>query len=293
MQAKLGSIGPARGTPAALDELLTTQQAAAGLGVGTSSVKRWADQGLLACVRTPGGHRRVPRAALTTLQVPDSVAAPRTIAPGWLERLTAPGPVAELVATLRRQRDEDRSWALACDAVADGLADLGGAWLAGEITVLDEHRASDRLERALLQICDAIPLPPAAPTWLLLAAPGDDHTLGLRLLELTLRELGVGVAWAGRRTPTDEVARLVTQGSLAAAAVSASASSDDGELLARFVTQVGQACSRAGTRLVLGGRGAWPEPAPYGVRLRRLADLPALVQPSRAAALRTRRHAGR
>jgi MerR family transcriptional regulator, light-induced transcriptional regulator len=290
------AIGPARVAPLALDELLTTQQAAALLGVGASSVKRWADQGLLTCVRTPGGHRRIPRAALETRQVSEPAVAEggrRGSATGWLERMTGPTTVAALVDALRRQHEEDGSWARACEAVAGGLADLGRAWLAGEITVLEEHRATDRLERALLQICEAIALPPIAPTWLLVAAPGDDHTLGLRLLELTLRDLGVGVAWAGRRTPTDEVASLVTQGTLAAAAVSASLSSDDADLLRRFVLQVGPACESAGAQLVLGGSGAWPEPPPYGVRLRRLAELPALVQASRAAALRPRRRARR
>ncbi len=38
--------------------LLTTTEAAKLLGVGTSSVKRWADEGRLPVVRTPGGHRR-------------------------------------------------------------------------------------------------------------------------------------------------------------------------------------------------------------------------------------------
>ena len=38
--------------------LLTTREAARYLGVGTTSVKRWADEGLLRCERTAGGHRR-------------------------------------------------------------------------------------------------------------------------------------------------------------------------------------------------------------------------------------------
>jgi len=38
--------------------LLTTRQAAKHLGVGTTSIKRWADEGVLRCERTAGGHRR-------------------------------------------------------------------------------------------------------------------------------------------------------------------------------------------------------------------------------------------
>lgn len=47
---------------------LTTRQAAALLGVSVSTVKRWADEGLLACEYTPGGHRRIRRAAVEELQ---------------------------------------------------------------------------------------------------------------------------------------------------------------------------------------------------------------------------------
>ena len=40
------------------DQRLTSTRVAALLGVTASSVKRWADEGLLACERTAGGHRR-------------------------------------------------------------------------------------------------------------------------------------------------------------------------------------------------------------------------------------------
>jgi excisionase family DNA binding protein len=43
---------------------LTTVEASNLAGVGLSTVKRWADQGLLPHVRTAGGHRRFERFAL-------------------------------------------------------------------------------------------------------------------------------------------------------------------------------------------------------------------------------------
>jgi photoactive yellow protein len=49
------------------DELITTRVAAALLGVGTTSIKRWADDGTLACVRTAGGHRRFLRGEVLRL----------------------------------------------------------------------------------------------------------------------------------------------------------------------------------------------------------------------------------
>lgn len=43
------------------DSLITTRAAAGLLGVGTTSIKRWSDDGTLACIRTAGGHRRFLR----------------------------------------------------------------------------------------------------------------------------------------------------------------------------------------------------------------------------------------
>jgi hypothetical protein len=39
----------------------------------------------------------------------------------------------------------------------------------------------------------------------LVCASDDDHTLGLSLAELCLREVGIGPLWLGRRTPVAEL----------------------------------------------------------------------------------------
>ncbi len=43
------------------DELLTPRDVAELFGVDTSTIKRWAQQGQLRAVETPGGHRRYRR----------------------------------------------------------------------------------------------------------------------------------------------------------------------------------------------------------------------------------------
>ena len=43
---------------------LSTAQAARELGVSLSTVRRWADQGHLQAIRTPGGQRRFSRHAI-------------------------------------------------------------------------------------------------------------------------------------------------------------------------------------------------------------------------------------
>lgn len=43
------------------DKPLTTQEVARLFAVNPATVTRWADRGVLACFRTPGGHRRFRR----------------------------------------------------------------------------------------------------------------------------------------------------------------------------------------------------------------------------------------
>ena len=50
------------------EDLLSTREASELLGVGTTSIKRWADEGELECVRTPGGHRRFPLRSVIRLR---------------------------------------------------------------------------------------------------------------------------------------------------------------------------------------------------------------------------------
>lgn len=45
-------------------ELMTPAEAADALGVTPTTVRRWADLGLLSHIRTAGGHRRYPRAEI-------------------------------------------------------------------------------------------------------------------------------------------------------------------------------------------------------------------------------------
>ncbi len=50
-----------------LDPLLTLKQAATRLGVHPATLRRWADQGDVLVVVTPGGHRRFPRSEIERL----------------------------------------------------------------------------------------------------------------------------------------------------------------------------------------------------------------------------------
>lgn len=263
-----------------MDELLSTRDAARLLGVGATSVKRWADAGMLRCVRTPGGHRRFSRAAVEALFGPPS---PDDDGSSWMDRwmavlLTRRG-TEPVLDRLRHERDARGSWWRVAEALGALVAEIGARWERGALTVVQEHIASERLARALSAVAESQLVPADAPAALLMTAEGEDHTLGLSLVELCLREAQWATVWSGRQSPVDQVgAHLDAHRDVRLVAVSASIAMDDRRALARQAGALAELCRPRGVQLLLGGAGAWPEPAPYGHRIHDLGELAAALE---------------
>ena len=248
--------------------MLTTTEAAEVAAVAPSTIKRWADQGILPFSRTAGGHRRFERFAIERLlrEQPVLVSSGDSVASGWVRCLTD-ARRHEVDGRLLEAKARLGAWWRVADELAVALAEMGEQWECGRLTIADEHVASDALARALARVGDALPIRLDGPKCLLACAGEDEHTLGLSLAELCLRELGWTPLWLGRRTPVDEVVRLVRGGQVVMVALSASALLRAEEALRATTDEVGEACKESGVALLLGGRGAWPAQPSFGVRV--------------------------
>jgi excisionase family DNA binding protein len=255
--------------------LLTSAEVAGLLGVTAGTVKRWADQGILACVRTAGRHRRFDAQEVGRFRRERAGAAPGEPV-RLVDRFLAENDVLALQADLLRDRARLGAWWRVAEAVGPELEELGRRWQEGTIGIVEEHLASDRLSRALARCAESIPLRPGAPRVLLASAEGEEHLVGLALVDLCLREAGWRPLWSGRATPTSEVVRQVESGAVDAVALSASQAARPGPLAAEAAA-VGEACRRAGVHLVAGGRGPWPDPMPWGRLERSFEGLRAFV----------------
>ena len=270
------------------EDLLSSTEAAALLGVSASSVKRWADDGVLSCVKTAGQHRRFARSTLERFRLQQAAMAndgsPHDGAglsevDTWAELLVAQASSQVLEARLLAARGALGSWLRVAELLGAVLTEVGQRWQHGRITVLDEHLASERLQRALARMSEWLPVSPDAPHALLATAENDDHTLGLSLVELCLREQGWSALWAGRRTPMSEVANTLTHNrhEVRLVAVSASAASSDANTLAPQAVYLARICEAARIPLLLGGSGAWPQSLPGATIVRDLRSLPSLL----------------
>ncbi len=273
-------------------QYISTASAAQFLGVGPTSVKRWADLGLLKCVRTAGNHRRFLRdeverfaraiqsghIALDGGPLPHEhrTATATAQVETWTRQLLELGTYS-LHGALLTEREARGAWWSVADLVGLALTELGRRWACGDVSVLAEHLASERLARALARCSEALPAPIGGPRALLAMADADDHTLGLSLAELVLREAGHQVAWAGRATPTSEIVTYLHAQAPAMLALSASSVCSDTEALRASILPVARACQDVRCRLVLGGAGNWPEDIPGALRLRDFASFHSLL----------------
>ena len=270
------------GAPAgAALELLTSAEAAERLGVSPSTVKRWVDEGELEAERTVGGHRRITVAALDAFRARLSATA-TTIGPAdqLVDLLLGDTSPQRIEARLLALRAETGSAVALAAAVADALRVLGDRWARGVLTVVDEHLASERLARALARLVEWIPLAAGAPCALLAAAQGEEHTLGLSLVELVLREAGWQTLWAGRFTPPAELVAAIgdRRNRVRLVALSASVVAKDARALALEERVVGGACADLGATLLIGGAGAWPARPRHARLVRDLGEADRLVR---------------
>jgi methylmalonyl-CoA mutase cobalamin-binding subunit len=231
-------------------------------------VKRWADLGLLRCARTVGRHRRFDPVEVERFLKDQTGTVQPEHGPdveAWIGLLLSDADAHQLLATLYAERARLGAWWKVAEALSAVLEEIGERWTEGTLSILEEHLATERLSRALAQISDQLPSRPGAPRLLLTTAEGEEHTLGLSLAELVVREQGWPVLWAGRRVPLSEIVAHVASGTVDAVAVSASAVADPGDLLAQ-TERLGAICRAGEVQLLLGGSGPWPEWIPYGAR---------------------------
>lgn len=93
--------------------------------------------------------------------------------------------------------------------IAPTLQEIGARWMRGEMTVWQEHLASNVIQQKLFAILQAQPaLPLAVPTLVAACASNEEHTLGLLIFSLLAQRQGWRVIFLGQATPLDEINRV-------------------------------------------------------------------------------------
>lgn len=270
-----------------VDQWLTSAEAARYLGVGATSVKRWADAGLLPCEKTAGSHRRFARSVLDQFRRAQGIASAGAAEPAidvtdpeeWVTHLLDPSASDSATEGLVwGARSKLGSFWRVAEVLGTVLDRLGASWVEGKVSVIDEHVATDRLVRAVQRVGERLPMETDALRVLLATAEGEDHTGGLALTELCARELGWQTVWVGAHAPASELARAVDRFKVSVVALSASSWCNRTDPLETEVRTLGEICRARNVPLVLGGHGAWPDKPAYGHVVRDFGELNAVLE---------------
>lgn len=159
----------------------------------------------------PGKLVRLEMAALQALTESH---APKLEVPANCSRLVAvlQGHVAaEARAYLRHQLLELglRRFILEFLPAANRL--VGDAWLRGELQVYEEHLYSEEITRVIRESLTAVPAGRQTPRVMLTTCPGEQHVLGLLMVEALLRLQGCDTIAFGAQMPLGDIVQAATK----------------------------------------------------------------------------------
>ena len=254
---------------------LTPKDLAEALGVSESSLKRWADDGVIRVSRTAGGHRRIALADAIRFARESGLQIEHPAALGLEEVLPAraggDGPATGTAEALYAAflRDDWRvarglivsayvageSVATLCDgAIREALSRAGELWEHGSDGIVIEHRAVDTCLQALSFIRSLIPSAPVtAPAALGAAFANDPYVLPSLVAAVVLAEVGFRDVNLGPTMPTAALVRAVERYAPALVWRTVSIATDV-ESLRRDLNAMLEKMPAHG-RIVLGGRG--------------------------------------
>lgn len=251
---------------------------AKAIGVSESSLKRWADQGRIAVLRTPGGHRRIEQAeAIRFIREEGlSIIDPKAIglaAPAAAGVVTAAsnrhealrqaimqGETAVAVSLLLSLYIDGESAANLCDGpITQALHEMGDKWKHGDDGIHLEHRATVTCLEVLVQLRAVLPTPPAdAPLAIGCSPEGDPYLVPSLMVAVSLQSAGWRAINLGANLPMTSLQRAAEHHQPRLVWISVSVENvmdtlmpDINHLASQLVTQ---------KRLLIAGGRAWTPP---------------------------------
>ena len=94
------------------------------------------------------------------------------------------------------------------DVVARALEDIGRMWELKELSIADEHMASEISSAVLSSLWPIAPASLGAPSVIVACPAAEGHALGAKAVATGLAELGWNAVHLGARTPTDALVML-------------------------------------------------------------------------------------
>ena len=247
------------------DALLTLQEAADRLKVHYMTAYRWVRRGELPAFKAGGRLRvRVDDVDAFVAQRRVDVALPqpgRTRWPTHMERLydlLLQGQSVESAGLVRKViADGAPAGEVYLELLTPTLHRIGDAWQAGQISVAQEHRASEICQAVMARMSDAFRRRgPVRGTAVTLTPPNEQHGIGVAMVADFLRGGGYEVHHLGVNVPFEDLRVFLDIVPCDVMCVSIATPTHGLPTYAGLAEAAGD-----GTMVIVGGRGADPEAA--------------------------------
>ncbi|OEH93031.1 MerR family transcriptional regulator [Bacillus solimangrovi] len=130
---------------------------------------------------------------------------------------------------------------------------VGDEWAKGNITVAQEHFASQFLLQRCYKIMDILPIQPQLPKVVALCPEGEHHHLGLMMFTLFLRKNGLCVLYLGPNTPEEGLDELFEEQQIQFVCMSITSVTGDEEIMS-FIKNLKD--KHSSIQFILGGQRA-------------------------------------
>ena len=131
---------------------------------------------------------------------------------------------------------------------------IGSAWEYGEITIAQEHFASEKLEHFLSSQWRKMNERKHGPTVLLTTLPGDHHRLGIQMCSVVTALTEAKIIYLGPDTPLEEIVRTVESETTQVVSISIAPTMDKKQVIDDLNTL--RALINKETQIAVGGTGA-------------------------------------
>lgn len=216
--------------------ILSTADVARLFHVTETTVKRWADEGLLKCQKTPGGHRKFEMRHVVefatdnnfepvgTLQLDEEGGSATAMQVAMLNRdypvlqkefveraLSADkADLFQFLSYLYQHRIQ--LWEVFDHILAPAMYDIGERWARGEIDISHEHRASYETLDSLAKLQAQIRIKTRVPYSVVCACPEEElHEIGLRFAAYIFESEGWRAHYLGARIPFESILAAVQE----------------------------------------------------------------------------------
>ena len=256
-----------------MTDWISTKKAMQLLGVGSTTIKRWADQDKLPFIRTIGGHRRFRRDAVDQLLQQHPVADKDSAIHEWIQLLTEESDVMKISGEISQLRHELGDWYRAADFLDNVMREVWSRRSDDAESEAWSLIAAGRLGLALSAISSSFVAKPTAPIALLATFGGRELSHRSALVDFCARSEEMEVLRAAANTPAGELTSQIRGRDQRVVILCATDQCKDCDPLVRAYREISAACQEEDVDLVVGFAGDRPEFGDYGYNCNSFGDL--------------------